>query len=491
MILGIGVILLLVIAGYAIMTLRSQSSHLRNLTQREAELIALLTERAIARAMTEGKSEEVQGILEEIGEVPDLAGIRIVDPGGTILRSSQPAERGQFLGRQPRPPEAKDPGPGHETRNRAVVIVRPILNRPACYTCHAQDRTTLGFLNVQLPLPGVGSQVARQWTVMILPAIVALVAAGGLIALYFTLVMGRRIETLSQTMRRVEAGDLTAKVSEEDRDELGRLGRGFNTMVSRLADAQMRLENRHAEEIRRAEHLASLGKMAAGIAHEINNPLAGMQNCVKTLFKGTKDDGRRLQYLSMLQEGLGRIGRIMGQLLDFAREVKPQLARTDLNGVIGHCLSLLEHQMAAQKISCSLAIDSELPILLADGHQLEQVFLNILMNGVDAMPEGGHLDVSARLRQDREGPFAVVKITDTGMGIPAEDLSRIFDPFFTTKEVGRGTGLGLSVSYGIVRAHGGFIDVQSEIGRGSSFTVALPVRAEGGGDVSPTSPGGR
>ena len=491
MILGIGAILLLVIAGYAIMTVRSQSSQVRDLTEREAELIALLAERAIARAMTAGKSEEVQGILEEIGEVPYLAGIRIVDPGGRIFRSSQPAERGQLLGRQPHPPVDKGAGPGNEAQDRSVVISRPILNRQACYTCHGQDRTALGFLNVRLPLPSAGSQVAHQWTFIILPAMVALVAAGGLIALYFTLVMGRRIESFSRTMRRVEAGDLTAKVPEEGRDELGRLGKSFNTMVVRLADAQRRLENRHAEEIRRAEHMASLGKMAAGIAHEINNPLAGMQNCVKTLFKGARDDGQRLQYLSMLQEGLGRVGRIMGQLLDFAREAKPQLARTDLGAVIGRCLSLLEHEMAVRNISCSLAVESELPILLADPHQLEQVFLNILMNAMDATPEGGRLDVSARLRHDREGPFAEVKVTDTGMGIPAEDLSRIFDPFFTTKEVGKGTGLGLSVSYGIVRAHGGLIDVQSEIGRGSSFTVTLPVRAGGGGDGSPDSPGGR
>ena len=482
MILGIGAILLLVIAGYAIMTVRSQSSHLRNLTQREAELIALLAERAIARAMTEGKSEEVQGILEEIGAVPYVAVIRIVDHGGRILRSSKPAERGRLEEDQSRPPE--------ETRNRAVVIARPILNRPDCYRCHAEDRATLGFLNIQIPFPSAGSQVAQQWTLVILPAVLALVAAGGLIALYFTLVMGRRMDILSRTMRRVEAGDLTAKVSEASQDELGRLGRSFNSMVVRLADAKTRLESRHAEEIRRAEHLASLGKMAAGIAHEINNPLAGMQNCVKTLFKGGRDEAQRLQYLSMLQEGLGRIGRIMGRLLDFAREAKPQLARTDLGAVVGHSLSLVEHEMAARKISHALAVDSDLPILAADPHQLEQVFLNILMNAVDSMPEGGRLDVSARLSHDRENPFVEVEIEDTGMGIPAENLSRIFDPFFTTKEVGKGTGLGLSVSYGIVKAHGGFIDVESEIGKGSTFTVALPVRVEkGGSDGSPTSPG--
>jgi signal transduction histidine kinase len=324
--------------------------------------------------------------------------------------------------------------------------------------------------------PAIDSELAQQWAFMILMAILSLVLAGGLIGIFFTVVVGRRIEHLSRTMSRVEAGDLGARVSLRDPDELGRLGESFNTMVERLADARRQLEDRHAQEIRRAEHLASLGQMAAGIAHEINNPIAGMLNCVRTLAKGVKDDRQRAQYLTMLQEGLGRIGRIVGQLLSFAREAKPQLKPTPVLPVLQKCLAFLEHDLAGRKVRCVVAEGDGLPSVLADAYLLEQVFLNILKNAADAMPEGGTVTVTPSLRTAGTERFLQVAIADTGAGIPREHLSRIFDPFFTTKEVGKGTGLGLSVSYGIVRAHGGFIEVASEAGRGSTFTVALPLR---------------
>jgi len=218
--------------------------------------------------------------------------------------------------------------------------------------------------------------------------------------------------------------------------------------------------------------------MAAGIAHEINNPIAGMLNCVRTLLRGVRVEEQRIQYLQMLQEGLSRIGRTVGQLLNFAREAKPQLARTDLRSLLQHCLSLLEQDLAAGQIVCSLSQDRSLPAILADPYQLEQVFLNILKNAMEAMPNGGTIMVSPSVREREAGPFLEVQIADAGVGIPPENLPRIFDPFFTTKEVGKGTGLGLSVSYGIVRAHGGFIEVKSEVGKGSTFTVDLPVRED-------------
>jgi two-component system NtrC family sensor kinase len=203
-----------------------------------------------------------------------------------------------------------------------------------------------------------------------------------------------------------------------------------------------------------------------------------MLNCVRTLLKGVRDERQRIQYLDMLQEGVGRIGRTVGQLLNFAREAKPQLTRTDIRALLQHCLALLEQDLAARQIVCSLSQDRSLPAILADPYQLEQVFLNILKNATEAMPDGGTIVVSASVRERVAGPFLEVQIADTGIGIPPENLPRVFDPFFTTKEVGKGTGLGLSVSYGIVRAHGGYIEVKSEIGKGSLFTVGLPVRGE-------------
>lgn len=475
MILGIGAILLLVILVYSVIAFKLQVDHLQNLARREAELIAALAERAVSQAMLEGKSDEVQVLLEKMGSEPHLVKIRIVDPQGVILRSDRPEEVGNLL---PRAQELFDeamPEPIWDYEARTVGIFRPILNRPLCYSCHPQERPVIAFLNASVSFSGMTGEVSRSLPLFMLPAILALVAAGALISFFFALGIGRRIDRLAKTMSQVESGDLGARVQENSPDEVGRLGRSFNAMVAQLAETQRRLKDRHAEEIRRAEHLASLGKMAAGVAHEINNPLAGMQNCVRTLFKKIGDDAQGIQYLNMLQEGLGRIGRTVRQLLDFSREGKPKMTQTDLVPLLRRCLALLEHELKARKISASLSEDARLPALLADSQQLEQIFLNILMNAVEAMPDGGRLTVSTELQRQQDGVFAQIGITDTGIGIGPDHLPRVFDPFFTTKEVGKGTGLGLSVSYGIVKAHGGSLDVRSEIGKGTAVTVVLPV----------------
>lgn len=488
---GIGAILITVIVAYAITAVKTQEKYLQDLARHEAELIAGVADRGLTRAMERGETDVVQAILRRMGEHPVLSGIRIVSAGGEILRSNNEKEEGLILPPEERPVGGTTPQPLWDLRKRTVSVFRPIPRLPMCASCHVREQPILGFLNVVVSFPAVGPNVTQHWTFMILSTVLSLIAAGALIGVFFALVMGRRIDALARTMSRVEAGDLTARVQGEGPDELGRLAKSFNRMVERLADARRQLEDRHLGAIRRAEHMASLGKMAAGIAHEINNPLAGMQNCVRTLLKGVKNEEQRREYLTMLREGLGRIGRTVGQLLNFAREAEPRLARVDLPPLLRRCLALLEHELTARRITYSVAAEHRFPDLLADPHQLEQVFLNLLMNAMDAMPEGGKILVSINPWARETGPYAEVHITDTGVGIPPEHLPRIFDPFFTTKDVGKGTGLGLSVSYGIVRAHGGFIEVKSEIGKGSTFTVALPIKAEGESDASSDPPGGR
>ncbi|MBI2090984.1 MAG: HAMP domain-containing protein [Deltaproteobacteria bacterium] len=491
MIFGIGTILFFAVVVYAVIAVWSQVNHLQDLAKREAELIAAVAERAIVRAMREGRSDEVQALLEKIGEEPHLVRVRIVDRQGAVLRSDRAEDVGKVLALGAWPLKESTPEPVWDFETRTVTIFRPIHNRPTCYTCHEGEQPVLGFLNASVTLPTLTSEVIGNVASIVLPAVFTLVTAGALISLFFAFTIGRRIDTLSVTMAQVEAGDLGAKVPEESGDELGRLGRSFNTMVSRFAEAQGQLKDRHAEEIRRAENLASLGKMAAGIAHEINNPLAGMQNCVRTLLKKAGHDAQGIQYLKMLQEGLDRIGRTVRQLLDFAREAKPKTEPTDLVPLLRRCLALLEHDLTSRKISHSLTTVSELPSVLGDSQQLEQLFLNILMNALEAMADGGEISISVGRSKRQAGLFAEVRIRDTGVGIPPDHLARIFDPFFTTKEVGKGTGLGLSVSYGIAKAHGGFIDVQSEVGKGSTFSVVLPVTGESGNDAAAHTPGGR
>ncbi|MEW6366854.1 MAG: ATP-binding protein [Acidobacteriota bacterium] len=475
---GVGAILLVVIAVYSLITYRINGLYRVDAARREADVIANVAERSIAEAMGQGRTKEVQTILAHMGESPQIETIRVLDASWVIRRSSRPEEVGHGLPSGERPAGEATGGLAWSGGGSRVGVFRPVLNVRACQGCHPPDRAVLGMLNVLVNVPRAEANWDGYLTWVALSAVVGLVLTGALITAYFSLAMGRRIETISRTMNLVEAGDLSVRIDARENDEIGQLARSFNAMVTRLYDARRQLEDRHEEEIRRAENLASLGKMAAGIAHQINNPLAGMQNCVRTLLKGLKDEGQRVQYLTMLQDGLGRIGRTVGQLLNFAREAKPQLAQTNVAALLRRVLTLLDHELTPRRISYSLAADPRLPDAFIDPHQMEQVFLNVLRNAMEAMPDGGSLTVSVGPHERDSGPVVQVQVSDTGVGIRPEHQARIFDPFFTTKEVGKGTGLGLSVGYGFVRAHGGTIDVRSEVGKGSTFIITLPLNPE-------------
>ena len=228
------------------------------------------------------------------------------------------------------------------------------------------------------------------------------------------------------------------------------------------------------QQIRNSEKLASVGKLAAGVAHEINNPLGGILNCLYNLGKGTVSPARREEYLASMEDGLRRVQKIVRQLLDFSQQHQPEFSLTDINQVIERVLVLTTHLFAPNRIVLETTLGKALPNLMIDRHMIEQVLMNLILNAVQAMKEGGVLSI----RTVVEEGVCLVRIRDTGSGIPPSVLPKIFDPFFTTKHEGEGTGLGLSVSLGIVERHGGKILVESEVGKGTVFTLCLPVSRE-------------
>lgn len=225
------------------------------------------------------------------------------------------------------------------------------------------------------------------------------------------------------------------------------------------------------QQIRNSEKLASVGKLAAGVAHEINNPLGGILNCLYNLGKGTISPARREEYLASMEDGLRRVQKIVRQLLDFSQQHQPEFSLTDINQVIERVLVLTNHLFAPNRIVLETALGASLPPLMIDRHMIEQVLMNLILNAVQAMKGGGVLAIRTAVEEG----VCVVTIRDTGSGIAPSVLPKIFDPFFTTKKEGEGTGLGLSVSLGIVERHGGKILVESEVGKGTIFTLCLPV----------------
>jgi len=228
------------------------------------------------------------------------------------------------------------------------------------------------------------------------------------------------------------------------------------------------------QRIRNSEQLASVGRLAAGVAHEINNPLGGILNCPYNLRKGTLSPSRQEEYRVSMEDGVRRVQKIVRQLLDFSQQHEPEFALTDINHVVDRVLVLTTHLFASNRIRLETGFGQGLPNVMVDRHMIEQVLMNLVLNAVQAMKDGGGLTIRTSVVEG----ICLIEVRDTGSGIPPAVLPRIFDPFFTTKSEGEGTGLGLSVSLGIVERHGGKILVDSEVGKGTTFTLCLPVSRE-------------
>jgi hypothetical protein len=232
-------------------------------------------------------------------------------------------------------------------------------------------------------------------------------------------------------------------------------------------------EKVHLEsQLLQAEKLGSIGLLAAGIAHEINTPLTGVCSYTQMLVKDTPLDDPRYEVLKKIENQGFRASTIVDNLLNFSRVSDTEFSEVNINGLMLETLSLVDHQLQKSEVEVKVDLDVSLPPTLANGGKLQQVFMNLVLNARDAMPQGGKL----KIRTYQEGSQLVVKVQDSGAGISEENVKRIYDPFFTTKKAGKGSGLGLSVSYGIIQEHSGRINVDSTAGQGTTFRLHLPVK---------------
>jgi two-component system, NtrC family, sensor kinase len=280
--------------------------------------------------------------------------------------------------------------------------------------------------------------------------------------------------------QKIIGGDLSARVGIRPPGEMGTLCRAVDSMAQAVAEREELLRLATQMEVGRSEQLASVGRLAAGVAHEINNPLTGVLAFADMMRDKENMDDQDREDLELIIRETKRVREIVRGLLDFARETPFVQRPLDINRLIVQTLRLLGKREAFQHIYMVEDLGDDLPLVNVDRNQLQQVLLNLTLNACEAMPDGGTLLVSSATNEG----CVVIHITDTGCGIERRDLDRIFEPFFTTKPVGKGTGLGLSVSYGIVQQHGGTLKVDSDPGKGTTFTITLPAVAPGatGGD---------
>jgi two-component system, NtrC family, sensor kinase len=308
---------------------------------------------------------------------------------------------------------------------------------------------------------------------------VILVAAGGAVVICAALLAAlailiqRPLNELQEKIARLRSGDLSVSVSFAGRnDEIGDLGRHFNEMVNELREGREKLQRMHQTQMSRAEHLAMLGELAAGLAHEIRNPLAGIAGVIEIIGQELPSTSPARDVWKEVQQEVLHIKKILSDLLDYARPKPPDIRAANLHNTVEHAVSLARHQTMSKPIEIQVALDGALPPVEHDETQIQQVLLNLLLNALQAIEGAGTVRVALEPRRD----FAVVRVSDTGRGIRQEDVDRVFRPFFTTK--GQGTGLGLSLARRIVEGHGGHIEVKSEPGQGSEFSVWLPFRKQ-------------
>ncbi|HYE66187.1 MAG TPA: ATP-binding protein [Pyrinomonadaceae bacterium] len=334
----------------------------------------------------------------------------------------------------------------------------------------------LSFILLQIPIVwwsfGVGPTSEAWRRYLVFSVITALVPNLILVALIIRTI-SRPVRRLTEAALEVAGGAYGTEVDLKSNDEVGLLAASFNEMSRKMAADIERLRELN-EQLIRTEKLAAAGTLAAGVAHEVNNPLASISSLIQILQTRAGTDAETREMLRLISKQIARITQVLREMMEFARVRPPERAPLDINRIIEASIRLASFDKAFQRLRLIKTVDAKVPQVLADADQLQQVFLNLLLNARDAMPEGGDLHVRTSYQPGAEE--MIIEVRDSGSGIAPEHRAHIFDPFFTTKPAGTGTGLGLAVCYGIITAHGGSIEIGPNNGRGTCVRVTLPVQ---------------
>lgn len=510
-------IVIFALLGY--LNVRLHRQHLEQNTLLSAERVSDVIKHSTTEYMLRNDQEGLYQSIRTMAAEPGMEKIRIFDQEGRITYTTDSAEQNHVVDKtaeacyachaQSQPlARLTRPDRFRIYRNLAGVrvlgIITPIENQPACSNaaCHAHpaEQKILGVLDTNLSLAKTDVQVAESSRRMMVYTGCALLLIALVSWFFVWQVLGRPVKALERGTERLAAGDLGYQIEVHSKDEIGELASSFNSMSRQLHaehdenvawthTLEQRVEQKTRELKRAHEHalhtekMASIGKMAAVLAHEINNPLSGILTYAKLLRKWVdRDDSGRnhrkeiCESLDLIALESRRCGDLVKNLLTFSRATPMNLQPANLNQVIDRSLRLVQHQLDLAGIQVQPRLDPDLPPVVCDAAQIEQVLLALIMNALDALPQGGNLWLTTSFSHEPNRVRIVVR--DDGSGIPPDILPRIFEPFLTTKETGRGVGLGLAISHSILERHNGNIEVQSEPGRGTTFTVTLPWEAE-------------
>ena len=507
-------LLIILFSFYMYITLKLHTSHLMANVIANAYRTSDLIKKSTRYSMLKNQKEDVDQIIMTIGNLKGVDGIRIYNKKGLIMFTGQDEEKGKAVDMKAEScnicHSEKVPKKTLNDANRARIfyspkgyrvlgLINPIENEPDCSNgpCHAHPKSIkiLGVLDVKMSLAQVDRDTRESQIKMIFFAILFILTVGIVSGAFIWFMVHNPVKKLTFGTQEVSKGNLDYSIDIKSNDEIGQLAASFNYMMTALKKAyeeitdwsktlEKRVKDKSEElektqaNIVRMEKLASLGKLSATVAHEINNPLGGILTYTKLLIKKleklniSEQDESIINFLKIIENESKRCGRIVKDLLVFAKSSSIRFSQENLKSIIGKSLLLVNHHLEIKNVKVEKVFPDTDCNIVCDANQIQQALIALLINSVEAMPNGGIITVE--VTPEKEKRSIKIKISDNGIGIADEFLPNIFEPFVTTKKDGSGLGLGLSVVYGIIKKHEGDISVSSKVNSGTTFIIVLP-----------------
>jgi len=471
------------------------------MTHQKAELLGSMIENSIFAAMKEVKTENIhtesaerdpsesgesppvfgcmawiQTTIQELASSRTIKKIRFLTLQGKIIQSTEEKEIGSFP--EPNTIQNLEESFSRKAQSKTIFIKQKstiqsfhiIENRKECFECHSSQQKINGILEVNIDYADSSSLLQKSQVKGIMIAFFSFITLTFIILRLFEKLINRPISKLKEKMKDVQDGNLNIQFPTARNDEIGSLAKSFNVMIRKLKEANNKIETMYNQQIEKAEHLATVGELAAGLAHEIKNPMAGMKGALEIINQETNPADPKKEIFTEMLFQVEKINKVIHDLLSYARPKKMSFSHTNLNECIENALKLAKSQMNSKDISIYFKGLDNHNIVSIDSDRIQEVMLNLMLNSVSAIGEEGKISIDINKENNKE---LEIKFTDDGMGIKEEHLSQIFNPFFTTKS--RGTGLGLSICKRIIEAHNGSIKVESNEGQGTTFFIRLPV----------------
>lgn len=469
---SLGVTIAIILSLFIYLLFQIQKREILKRTESYNYIISRLIYQHIENAMLAGKKEAIEDVLRDLVNSREVLETNILDDKGRVRFSS----RAELIGQELNIVDSNMNGStglilGREYENFSMVT--PIKNKEACQRCHNKGET-IGMLQINISSSSMKKDLAKNRNLMLIFGLTILAGISTVITILTMKLLNKPLIHLMNAMDKVGKGDLSARADITRDDEIGRLGKHFNSMIISMEDTKMELEEYRQRQLKEFDKLASLGKVAAGVAHEINNPLDSLQSCMVRVKKLLNDRRDVHEYLEWMGRSIQRIGIVVNRLLDFAKPHKPVLKPINISDIIDEVISLIDYKAKKTGVIIQKEFTDSFTVN-GDRHLLQEVFFNLAINAIEAMPDGGTL----KFKGYHDSNKAIcIEVEDSGTGIKESEFNKVFEPFYTTKEEIGGTGLGLSICLDIIKQHDGSIEVKSSKGKGTIFLISLPAIKE-------------